>query len=172
MKHVFAFTLACSLLFLASSCADQETAAELFSKGQKFEQEEKFDEALHAYEKLTKIHPDDAQADDALQKAAFIYYNNSGDFHKAIECHERLVEHFPESDFVQQAQFMVGFIYANDLKDLEKAKVAYNEFLELHPDSELADDVQWELEHLGQDVNEQLLNLFGDEKTNGEAKVD
>ncbi len=156
------------VLALFASCGDKETAEELFSKAQLFEQEESFDEALHAYEKLARNYPEHERADDALRKAAFIYYNNQNDFYKAIACHEELISEFPESDFVPQSRFMIGFIYANNIEDYDKARLAYNEFLELHPESELVESVRWELDHLGEDINEQMLNLFG-EQSNGEA---
>jgi len=58
---------------------------------------------------------------------------------------------------------MIGYRYANDLNDLEKAKEAYNEFLQKYPEHELAPSVQWELDHLGQDISEIELNFGKDE---------
>jgi hypothetical protein len=53
---------------------------------------------------------------------------------------------------------MSAFIYANDLKDLEKARARYASFLEAFPQHELVPSVQWELEHLGQDISQ--IDLF------------
>ncbi|MFQ5649348.1 MAG: outer membrane protein assembly factor BamD [bacterium] len=171
MKHSLVYWNFLTVLTLFIACGERESAEELLRQAQTFEQEEKMDEALHAYEKLAKNYADSEYAEEALQKAAFIYYNNVNDFHKAIEYHERLIKTLPESDFVARARFMIGYIYANDIKDYEKAEVAYNEFLQLHPENELVESVKWELDHLGKDVNEQLLDLFGSEESNGEAHL-
>ena len=80
-----------------------------------------------------------------------------------------MIKDYPDSEFVGRARFMIGFIYANNLKNYELAKQYYNEFIELHPENELTESVKWELEHLGQDVNNQLDDLFGNKKSNGEA---
>jgi hypothetical protein len=53
---------------------------------------------------------------------------------------------------------MSAFIYANDLKDIEKARAAYKSFVETYPQHELVPSVKWELEHLGQDIND--IELF------------
>ena len=65
-----------------------------------------------------------------------------------------LIEKYPDSKYAVQSLFMIGFIYANNIKDLEKAKEYYSKFIEKHPDSELVTSVQWELDHLGEDINE------------------
>lgn len=153
-----------------SACSKSQSEEDVWQQASQFEKESKFDEAIHGYEKLVRQFSDGKYAEEALQREAFLYYNNIKDFYKTIECHERLVEDYPESQFAAQASFMVGYVYANDLKEYEKAEAAYNQFLELYPESELGESVKWELEHLGQDVNEQLINLFGKEESNGSVK--
>ncbi|MBL0060500.1 MAG: hypothetical protein IPP40_03175 [bacterium] len=49
---------------------------------------------------------------------------------------------------------MIGYLYANHLKDVEKAKAAYQSFIKSFPEDNLVKDAQWELDHLGQDVNQ------------------
>ncbi|MFQ5706432.1 MAG: tol-pal system YbgF family protein [bacterium] len=158
-----------SLLFLG--CADRQTEEQLQARAQAFEKEEKFENALETYQKLLKSYPDGKHADEAQYKIAFLYYNNLHNFNRALEAHQRLVEKYPESNYVSQARFMIGYIYANDLKDYDQARAAYEEFLKLYPDNELVESVKWELKHLGEDINEQLLQQFSDKKTNGGTKV-
>jgi TolA-binding protein len=77
-----------------------------------------------------------------------------GKYKEAIEVYIKISKKFSHSPKCPQAQFMIGFIYANELKDLEKAKLAYEEFLKKYPEHEMAKDARWELEHLGQDIND------------------
>ena len=157
-------------VLLITACSKKLSEQELLSQAKQFEQQENHQEALAIYQKLIREYPKGDSTDQQLQKIAFIYYNNLNDFHKAIEYHDSLIKDFPESNFVPQARFMIGFIYANDLKDYDMARTRYNEFLEKHPGNELAESVKWELEHMGQDVNKQLMELFGGKNSNGTAK--
>ncbi len=161
-------SLCCSLFF---ACGQRQTEEELLKQAEAFEKSGEHKEALHALEKLAHDYPDGENADEALHRAAFLYYNNINDFQKSIELHREIVKRYPDSGHIPQARFMVGFIYANDLKDYDNAKAAYDEFLEKHPDSELVESVKWELDHLGEDVNEQMKDMFGDGESGGNTMV-
>ena len=166
-KITFIATIFLGLAILA--CGQKRTEEELFKLAREYETQEDFNEAVKTYEEQLNDYPQGKYADEAIERAAFIYYNNIHDFKKAVEYHERLIKDYPDSEFVSRARFMIGFIYANNLENYELAKQYYNEFLELHPENELSESVKWELEHLGQDVNNQLDDLFGNKKSNGEA---
>lgn len=168
MKNVFLFLLISLFIF---SCSQKQTEEQLRAQAQNFEKEENFEKALKTYEQLIENYPKGKFADEAQHKIAFIFYNNFHDFNKTIEAHERLIKNYPDSKYVAQARFMIGYIYANDLKDFESARKAYDEFMENHPESELVESVKWELEHLGQDIDEQLFGNLGDEESNGGAKL-
>jgi len=75
-------------------------------------------------------------------------------FPAAISAYQEIVKRFPKSPQAAQCQFMVGYLYANHLKDLNLAKDAYQTFLRNYPEDALVKDAQWELDHLGKDVNE------------------
>ncbi len=77
-----------------------------------------------------------------------------GKYEEAISEYNKLIEKYSDSSYGPQAQFMIGFIYANELEDQEKATEAYEKFLKIYPDHEMAKDANWELEHLGQDIND------------------
>jgi len=78
----------------------------------------------------------------------------------AIENFKIILEKFPEGETTAQSTFMLGFIYANSLENLEEAKKYYTLFIEKYPDHDLADDAQYELNNLGQDIND--LPIFKD----------
>ncbi len=159
------------LLLLAGACKHAPSEKELRNQAQALESEDKFEAALRTYEALLEAYPNGEYAAETVQRIAYIYYNNFKDFYKAIQYHQKLIEEYPESRFVSQARFMIGYIYANDLHDYDSAEAAYNDFLKHHPNHELVESVKWELEHLGQDINEQLKDLFGHEQANGDAKI-
>jgi len=142
------------LLNLLIGCGERMTKEQMFALAEKYENEESHLKAVETYEKLVKKYPDAENADQAQYKIALIYSNNLTDFHKSVKAHQKLIEKYPDSKFAAQSSFMIGFIYANNLTDFEKAEKYYKEFLGKYPDSELTSSVKWELEHLGQDINE------------------
>ena len=142
------------ILNIIYSCGERMTKEQFFALAEKYEKEENFVEAVKTYEKLIKKYPDAEQADQAQYKIALINSNNLNDFHKSVEAHEKLIKNYPDSKFTAQSFFMIGFIYANNLNDTENAEKYYKEFLEKYPDNELVSSVKWELEHLGQDIND------------------
>ncbi len=78
----------------------------------------------------------------------------------AIENFKIILEKYPEGKTTANATFMLGFVNANSLENLEEAKKYYTLFVEKYPDHELADDAQYELNTLGQDIND--LPIFKD----------
>jgi len=78
----------------------------------------------------------------------------------AIENFKIILEKYPEGTTTAKATFMLGFINANSLENLEEAKKYYSLFVEKYPDHDLADDAQYELNTLGQDIND--LPIFKD----------
>ena len=72
----------------------------------------------------------------------------------AIENFKLILEKFPEGETTAKSTFMLGFIYANSLENLNEAKKYYTLFIEKYPEDDLADDAQYELNNLGQNVND------------------
>jgi len=150
-------------VIFAFACGQKQTEEELLKSAETFEKAGKYEQSVEALEAVVENYPDSQNADKALHRSAFIYYNNMHDFQKSIELQKKLIQAYPNSTYIPQARFMIGFIYANDLKEYAKAKEAYTEFLEKHPDDELVESVKWELQHLGEDVNDQL-KMFSDKE--------
>lgn len=81
-------------------------------------------------------------------------YMGQQNWEKAEELFAMIHEKYPNGIFSSKALFMVAYINANHLNNLEKARTYYTEFLDKYPDHELADDAQYELDHLGKDVED------------------
>lgn len=90
---------------------------------------------------------------------AYEQYNKAA-YDEAIANFKNIIEYYPEGENTPKATFMIGFINANDLKNLDEAKKYYTLFLEKYPENELADDAEYELKTLGQDIND--LPIFKD----------
>jgi len=93
-------------------------------------------------------------------------------FTGAVEAYQEIVKRFPKSPQAPQCQFMVGYLYANHLNNNELASDAYKKFIRDYPEHELVKDAQWELDHIGKDVNEieELNQILSRDST--QAKVD
>lgn len=96
------------------------------------------------------------------------------DFKAAIEAYQEFVAAFPEAPDAPKCQFMIGYLYANHLNDDTSAKEAYQKFIRLYPENVLIKDAQWELDHLGMDVNEidELNQILGSEEDSTAAEAD
>jgi len=94
------------------------------------------------------------------------------DFATAIKSYEELAQKYPKSSYAPKCQFMTGYLYANHLKDVDKAKAAYQGFIKNFPEDNLVKDAQWELDHLGKDVNDidELNKLIGSADTTAKAQ--
>ena len=143
---------------------------QLYAEIAKHEAREKFENAVIFYNALLERFPKDEKRDEVLQKLGLVYLNHEGQYQKAVEAYERLLEEYPASAGAAQAQFMIGYIYANHLKELDKARAAYNTFKEKYPQHELMTSVNWELEHLGQDISS--IDIFTDSKEAPKATAD
>jgi TolA-binding protein len=163
MKKWFGFGISLLVVLMISSCGEKLTEEQLRAKALDFENKEQWDEVIKVFEQLVKRFPESPKSDQNLYQLGGLYASNSKNFVKSIEAYNQLIEKYPDSQLVIQAQFMIGYRYANDLKDLEKAKEAYSLFLQKYPEHELAPSVQWELDHLGQDISDIELNFGKDE---------
>jgi len=155
MNRVASLTVIIGLaLFLVVSCGPRKTKEQLYAEAQQFEKQEDFKGAIKVYEQLIKDYPESQTADSILFRIGQIYSNNLADFENAIKVHQRLIEKYPDSKISAQSLFMIGYHYANSINDTAQARKYYEKFLEKYPDHVLASSVQWELDHLGQDINE------------------
>ena len=75
---------------------------------------------------------------------------------------QKIIDDYPNGTYGSKAIFMIGFLNANYIKNFDKAEKYYKNFLEKYPDHDLSDDARYELENLGQDIND-LPFLRGEE---------
>ncbi len=96
------------------------------------------------------------------------------DFAGAIATYQEFVTQYPEAPDAPKCQFMIGYLYANHLDDDASAREAYQKFIRLYPENVLIKDAQWELDHLGLDVNEidELNQILGAEGDSTAAETD
>ena len=139
---------------VTAGCGKKMTEEQYFTQAQQLEQNENFAKAADIYLSLYKRYPSGTRGDEALFRAAIIQSNQLKQFPLAIESHRRLLRAFPKSKYAAQSLFMIGYHYANNINNLDSAKVYYEKFIQQYPDNELVNSVKWELEHLGQDINE------------------
>jgi outer membrane protein assembly factor BamD (BamD/ComL family) len=93
------------------------------------------------------------ESQEELYKRAMLSQEQS-DFKGAITAYEEYVRRFPKSPDAPKCLFMVGYLYSNHLNDLVKGREAYEKFIRTFPEDKLIKDAQWELDHLGMDVNQ------------------
>jgi len=159
MRKWFGYILTILVLSLIMGCGQKLTEEQFRAKALDFENKELWDKEVEILEQMVKKYPNSEKVDEYLYKLGVSYANNLKEFKKSVDAYQRLVTKYPNSKYVIQASFMIGYRYANDIKDLDKAKKAYESFLEKYPNHELASSVNWELEHLGQDISDIELQL-------------
>jgi len=93
------------------------------------------------------------KSETAYFREADSLYNHE-QFEQAINSFKKIIEYYPEGDITPKATFMIGYIYANHTKNLDEAKKYYQLFIDKYPNNDLADDAKYEIETLGQDIND------------------
>jgi TolA-binding protein len=92
-------------------------------------------------------------------RIAYENYNQEK-YEPAIKNFKKIIENYPKGENTPKATFMIGYIYANNIENYDAAKKYYEMFIEKYPNHDLADDAKYELETLGQDIND--LPIFKD----------
>ncbi len=151
---------------LLASCGEKMTEQQMRAMALDYENKEQWDKAIETFETILKTYKESPKTDETLYKLGSLYVNHKQDFEKAIALYKQLIEEHPESQHAVKAAFMIGYWYANNVKDLERARKAYESFLQTYPDHELAASVEWELNHLGEDIGSIELNLQADSLAN------
>lgn len=150
--------------------AQQLDEAGLLAEIESYESREEFENALILYNSFISRFPQSERMDEMLHKVGLLYLNTQEQYQRSIAAYERLLREHGQSKYAPQAQFMIGYIYANHLKDLGKAREAYETFRTKYPDHELIASVNWELEHLGQDISD--IDIFANGKSQSGQNTD
>ncbi len=155
MKRIASLAIVLGVLMsIFISCGQKKTKEQFRAEANRYERDENFKEAIRVLDEAANTYPETGFADSLLFNIGQIYSNHLSDFENSIVSHKRLIEKFPQSSLRAQSLFLIGFHYANSLQDTANARIYYERFLKTYPDHELASSVKWELDHLGQDINE------------------
>ncbi|MBN1479739.1 outer membrane protein assembly factor BamD [candidate division KSB1 bacterium] len=162
MKQAIGIVAAILFIMLIVTCGEKMTEEQLYAQVLDYQEKQQWEDVVKTYENIVKAYPNSEKADEHLYNLGMAYAHNVKKYYKAIETWEELIETHPESRLITNTKFMIGYCYANDIKDLDKAREEYEKFLQEYPDHELVDSVNWELEHLGQDISDIDLQLGDD----------
>jgi|SaaInl8_120m_RNA_FD_contig_121_140727_length_2717_multi_5_in_0_out_0_2 tetratricopeptide (TPR) repeat protein len=154
MKNIHIIIAVSGLLLVGMNCGKPLTAEALFTQAETKRNVSNNSGAIEDLSKLLELYPDHDLASKTQYFIGDIYMNNIKDFEAAITAYKKVVESYSGSGLEANAQFMVGFIYANYIQNLDSAKKEYDQFLNQFPDHDLYDDVQFELQYLGKDINQ------------------
>jgi outer membrane protein assembly factor BamD (BamD/ComL family) len=112
------------------------------------------EDALKALNTIIDIFSEEgdlAQAHYAIADIHLVSYRNETE---AARLFKQVSKDYTDSPQGPHAQFMAGYVYANMLGNLENGRQEYELFMKMYPDHDLASSVQFELEHLGQDIED------------------
>ena len=159
MKKGVGFVAALFTVILLLACSQKMTEEQMTAQIIDLQDKQQWEDVVKTYEDLIKTYPKSEKADEHLYQLGMTYANNVKKYRTAIETWEELLTKHPDSRLIINTKFMIGYCYANDIKDLDKAREAYQSFLNEYPNHELSASVQWELNHLGQDISDIDLQL-------------
>jgi len=114
--------------------------------------------AVQGFRTLFKKYPLYSHNLDVLLILGRIYSEQLHDYPSAIETFSAAVRDYPDRPSVAHAYFMLGYIYSNYTREFDEARKWYEFFLKKFPEHELAVSVRFELENIGKDVDQILLN--------------
>ena len=129
-------------------------AMKLYSRAETLRYEKEYNASVDALNYVVNNYADLDIAPKSQYLIGDVFMNDLKDHNEAITRYKNVVTNFPGAREEPNAQFMVGYIYANVINDSANALKEYNVFLEKYPDHELVDDVQFEIQWLGKDIND------------------
>ncbi len=126
----------------------------LFIKSELYRNNNESYKALKVLELIISKFPKNELVPKAHYVVADIYLKFLHEPQKAIDIFKEVSSKYQNTPHGPHAQFMAAYIYANVTKDLALAAKEYSLFLEMYPNHELRASVEFELEYLGQDVDD------------------
>lgn len=109
----------------------------VYQKAFKLAREEKFDEAITAFDDFITHYPDSQYVCNALYWQGELY-SATGKMEKAREVFSKIVNNYPKSSQRADAMYKLGIIFAQD-GDKEQAKSSLQQVIKEYPDSSVAD---------------------------------
>jgi outer membrane protein assembly factor BamD len=159
-----------------------------FNVGQALEKQQKFPEAIAAYQQVYTRYPNDAIADDALYQIGYVrlrqYRDGSydrADANKARQSFEEFISRFPESEKVPQARENLKSLeggqtknalsiakYYDKQKQYKAAVIYYNDVLQQQPGSPDSEVAKARIAQLKELVGEDSLRAGPEKAETGE----
>jgi tetratricopeptide (TPR) repeat protein len=126
----------------------------LFIKSELFKNNNEPYKALEILELIMSRFPESEAVPKAHYVTADIHLKFLREPQKAIGIFKEVSSKYKDTPHGPHAQFMAAYIYANVTKDFPLAAEEYSLFLDMYPDHELRTSVEFELEYLGQDIDD------------------
>ncbi|PKK90950.1 MAG: hypothetical protein CVV64_04050 [Candidatus Wallbacteria bacterium HGW-Wallbacteria-1] len=108
----------------------------------------KVDEAIEEYRRLTTQFPEDERASQAMYKTGELYLNYLSNWSAALDTFENLVTRYPKSAEADDALISLGHIYDYYKHDPSKAKQTYLKILNQYSSGNRAEDARAKLVNL------------------------
>ena len=131
-----------------AALAPVTTAEGFLAKADSLSKEQKFEEAVKAYQKVIDLFADQ---DSQFSKAVFSLaqaYADAQKFGEAAACYDAFLKVWPDSPDAEKALFSRGFILNENLHQDSLALVALEDFQNRFPKSELKESVDWLVENI------------------------
>jgi tetratricopeptide (TPR) repeat protein len=135
------------MVFIEENRLFGDDALRAFTTAALLERQQKFEEAIEAYRRISTYYSHSYLGDDALLRIGAIQ-NSQGKHEVALETYRNLLETYPDCDQGDEVQRRIGEIYELKLHDLPKAIEAYEDILSKYPGSLLYDTVRKKIREL------------------------
>ncbi len=121
-------------IFIQENVQPSDAALKEYAQADLMRRQQKFPDALAAFQSIVQTYPKTDIVDDALLSTGELLsrLDRSGE---ALAAYERLLKDFPESILLDRALMKMGEVYNKGMKDSVKAIAAYQRLLEQYPNS-------------------------------------
>ena len=152
MKKFVLFLFSALVLSSCSKLTDEE----LWLKVEAAKSHSNWDSTQQVCQRIMNEYPESRYAAWARFGLAESYrFKNQ--HREALDNYKLFYEQYPEMQPSALSLFLVGYIYNNNLQRYDSARVFYEQFLQKFPNHDLIPTVKFELETLGKNPDEALM---------------
>ena len=127
------------------------TAEKILAKADSAAQNQKFNEAIAAYQKMMVLFADrDSLFRTVVYNLAQVY-SDAQRFEESAGCYSVFLKVWPDAPEAEKAMFSLGFILNENLKQNDRALEVLEDFQKRFPKSELKESVDWLVENIKSD---------------------
>ena len=133
------------------SLAPVTTAEGFLALGDSLAKNQKFDDAVSAYNKIVELFAD---RDTLFRTAVYNMaqtYSDAQKYKKSADCFEAFLQVWPDAPEAEKAMFSLGFVLNENLKQNDRALEVLEDFQKRFPKSELKESVDWLVENIKSD---------------------